>query len=159
MKESTKMVDAVTLTEKALAEEIAKHDAVRDGPVENLIASHMDKRDDQWKLIISSLRSEMKGLKKSVIPKNIPGASSRVAPKKRVLSDDGPNAKRTKPSPPLTGKSKEHWKKSADKKNTAKQKRDHAAKKLSAPRKANPKGPSNPKGRDRYRVWRGSPRG
>ena len=65
MKESTEMVDAVTLTEKVLAEEIAKHDAAKDRPVENLIASHMDKRDDQWKNIISGVRPEMRGLKLS----------------------------------------------------------------------------------------------
>ena len=157
MKESTEMVDAVSLTEKALAEEIAKHDAAKDGPVENLIATHMDRRDVQWKTIISGVRSEMRALKLSH-SKNVPGASSRGAPRKREPQGDGPQGKRRKttstPAPPSVT-SKEARKKAADKKNTTKQKKDHAAKK----RKASPSGPQNPKGRKRDRARRGAPRG
>ena len=103
----------------------------------------------------------MKGFKASLKAKNLMGASSCVAPKKRDKdpSEDGPNAKRQKPSPPLSQKAKKARKKSADKKNTAKQKRDHAAKNKPAPRKAHPPGRPNPKGRKRDRVWCGAPRG
>ena len=172
LKESKTQVTAVDLTEKALSELLADHD-VNDGPLTDVIASHVGQAEKDWARKHASLEVKIALLEKALKKKtssSLPPVKGAGAPKtpggqpkgnlKRKAGHDATSTVRFADLPPQ--EKKKHIEaareKNAKTQRTAAAKKKKKGAKSSAPKRAAQPSRDGQPPRKRFRAQRGAPR-
>ena len=168
MKETDGQITAIDLTEQALTELLATHDATTDSPFTTITAEHVSKNDELVNIRFDALEKNLK--------KNSPGAGQ--TPSSQFKGGKGRNEKKPPPPPTWETSSRQTKKKKnsdeapsssplsakqkkADqsaKENSAKQKRENAARAKATRKSPKKKGTKAKHGCPRVRAGHGQPR-